>query len=114
LRTDIPCPVCRHPITLGTILGATTPSRIRCKNCRYRLRPGQGAMFVLMIILLIAGPISFFLGFWLAILYLDGHISLFNIIMILMIVIVPIIIVGELIFGLFVCNKSGLVVNERQ
>lgn len=110
MKTETPCPVCKHPVTMGTIMGATTPSRIRCKNCKSRLRPGQGAMFALMIVMIIVGPIGFFLGFALTYQYLDGRIPIFDVIMVLMIVVVPLLIAGEIIFSLFVCNKSGLIV----
>ena len=111
MKTKTPCPVCKQPVTIGTIIGATTPTRIRCKNCKSRLQPGQGALPVLMIIMVIAGFIGFWLGFVLTFQYLDGQIALFDMLLILLIVVLPLIIIGELTFSLLVCNKSGLIVH---
>jgi hypothetical protein len=95
-------------------MGATTPSRIRCKNCKTRLRPNKDIMPVLIVLLVPACFIAFILGFVLTTQYLDGQIAMFDVIMTLMIVALPLIIIAEVIFSLFLVNKSGLFVNEVQ
>lgn len=114
MRTETPCPVCRQPVTLGTIMGATTPSRIRCKNCKARLRPDKDIMPVFILLMVPAGFIAFVLGFVLTTQYLDGYITMFDVILIFAIVFIPLVIIVEVIFSLVVINKSGLFLNEVQ
>ena len=112
MKTETQCPACKHPVTMGTIMGASTPYRIKCKNCKSRLRAGTGATPVLVVILTIACFIGFILGFGPIYQYLEGKIAMMDIMVILLIVVVPFLIISEVILSLFVVNKSGLVVHR--
>jgi hypothetical protein len=113
MKTQTPCPVCRQPVSIGTIIGASTPSRIRCKNCKSRLKPGPGFDLVFAILLGFTGLISFILGFLGTTMYLDGNITFLQFWMILIIVVVPLLIIILFISGYMVCNRTGLVAYGR-
>ena len=114
MKNETPCPVCRRPVTMGMIMSASTPSRIKCKNCKSRLKAGEGATPALVSIFVFVSIVGFLLGFVLTILVLDGQIALVEAMVFILVVVIPTIIAVELIFSMVVCNKSGLVPYGRQ
>lgn len=109
MNLETPCPVCKRPVTIWTIMTAMSPSSIKCKHCNSRLSIKKEDWTFIIIAIVIGGIIGFLLGFNLMTMYLEEEMACTTAILIIVIFLIPYALIVELLFTTHLCTKSGLI-----
>lgn len=113
MKYETPCPICTRSVSIWTIMGATTPSRIKCKHCRNYLSLRKEDWSYVMGSFVLGAIVGFVLGYFLMGMYLNGHMACTTSILIFAIIVIPFVLIIAFAFSAMICTKSWLVPSQK-
>lgn len=113
MKYETPCPICRRPVSLWTIMGATTPSRIKCKHCGYFLSIRKEDWSYVIGSFVLGAIVGFAIGYYLMGMYLNRHLACTTSILVFAIIVIPFVFIVAFAFSAMICTRSWLVPAER-